>query len=102
MWYQYVCYAIHYLGPCYASYIHTCRIIASCCYNTAKLSGSNEVPPVTTTGSGIAIFHILPVGHQEVLNYELDLKNIKSVTGVHIHGKQGENGPGVAGLFNPV
>ena len=37
---------------------------------TAKLSGSNEVPPVTTAGSGIATFHILPVGHQEVLNYE--------------------------------
>jgi hypothetical protein len=69
---------------------------------TAKLSGSNEVPPVTAAGSGIAIFHILPVGHQQVLNYELDLKNIKGVTGAHIHsGKQGENGPVVAGLFNP-
>ena len=69
---------------------------------TAKLSGSDEVPPVITAGSGIAIFHILPVGHQEVLNYELDLKDIKGVTGAHIHsGKQGENGPVVAGLFNP-
>jgi len=68
---------------------------------TAKLSGSNEVPPVTTAGSGIAVFHLLPVGHQEVLNYELDLKNIKGVTGAHIHsGKQGKNGPVVAGLFN--
>ena len=69
---------------------------------TAKLSGSNEVPPVTTAGSGIVIFHVLPVGHQEVLNYQLDLKNIRGVTGAHIHiGKQGENGPVVAGLFNP-
>ena len=69
---------------------------------TAKLSGSNEVPPVTTAALGIATFHILPVGHQEVLNYELDLKNIRGVTGAHIHiGKQGENGPVVAGLFNP-
>jgi hypothetical protein len=67
---------------------------------TAKLSGSNEVPPVTTAGSGIAVIHILPVGHQEVLNYALDLKNMKGVTGVHIHiGKQGENGPVVADLF---
>ena len=66
---------------------------------TSKLSGSNEVPPVTTAGSGIATS---PVGHQEVLNYELDLKNIRGVTGAHIHiGKQGENGPVVAGLFNP-
>lgn len=69
---------------------------------TAKLSGSNEVPPVATTGSGIAIFHVLPVGHQQVINYELHLKNIRGVTGAHIHiGKQGENGPVVAGLFNP-
>ena len=69
---------------------------------TAKLSGSNEVPPVATAGSGIAIFHVLPVGHQQVINYELHLKNIRGVTGAHIHiGKQGENGPVVAGLFNP-
>jgi hypothetical protein len=69
---------------------------------TAILSGSNEVPPVTTAALGIATFHILPVGHREVLNYELDLKNIRGVTGAHIHiGKQGENGPVVAGLFNP-
>ena len=69
---------------------------------TAKLSGSNEVPPVATPGSGIASFQLAPIGHQEVLNYELNLKNIKGVTGAHIHsGKQGENGPVVAGLFNP-
>jgi hypothetical protein len=69
---------------------------------TAKMSGSNEVPPVTNAGSGIAVFHILPVGHQEVLNYELDLKNITGVTGAQIQsGKQGENGPVVASLFNP-
>ncbi|HXX98672.1 MAG TPA: hypothetical protein VEL11_16345 [Candidatus Bathyarchaeia archaeon] len=39
---------------------------------------------MTIAGSGIAIFYILPVGHQEVLNYGLDLKNIKGVTGAHI------------------
>lgn len=69
---------------------------------TAKLSGSNEVPPVSTAALGIATFHILPVGHQQVINYELHLKDIRGVTGAHIHiGKQGENGPVVAGLFNP-
>jgi hypothetical protein len=36
---------------------------------TAKLSGSNEVPPVVTAALGTAIFHVLPVGHQEVINY---------------------------------
>jgi CHRD domain len=34
--------------------------------------------------------------------YQLSLKNITGVTGAHIHsGKQGENGPVVADLFNP-
>jgi hypothetical protein len=70
---------------------------------TAKLSGNNEVPPVTTAGSGTATFQLQAVGHQEVLRYQLYLKNISSVTGAHIHkGKQGENGPVVADLFgNP-
>ena len=69
---------------------------------TAKLSASNEVPPVAKAASGIATFHVLPVGHQQVINYELHLRNIKGVTGAHIHiGKQGENGPIVADLFNP-
>jgi CHRD domain len=69
---------------------------------TTKLSGSNEAPPVATAALGIAIFHTLHVGHQQVINYELHLKNIRGVTGAHIHiGNQGENGPVVAGLFNP-
>jgi CHRD domain len=68
----------------------------------ANLSGSNEVPPVTTAGSGIAIFQLVPVGHQQIISYQLNLENISGVTGAHIHsGKQGENGPVVAGLFNP-
>jgi len=65
------------------------------------LLGSNEVPPVVTAALGIAIFHTLHVGHQEVINYELHLTNIRGVTGAHIHiGNQGE-GWVVAGLFNP-
>jgi hypothetical protein len=69
---------------------------------TAKLSGGNEIPPVTTAGSGIASFQIVPLVHQEAINYQLNLKNMEGVTGAHIHiGKQGENGPVVAALFNP-
>ena len=69
---------------------------------TANLSGSNEVPPVTTAGSGIAIFQLLPVGHQQIISYQLNLKKMNGVTGAQIHsGNQGENGPVVAGLFNP-
>src|SRR5215469_7596321 len=68
---------------------------------TANLSGSNEVPPVITVASGIATFQLLPVGHQLVMNYQLSLRNITSITAALIHnGKQDENGPVVASLFN--
>ena len=68
---------------------------------TAILSGSNEVAPVTTAGSGIAIFGLSAIGHQLIINYQLNLINMSGVTGAHIHnGKQGENGPVVASLFN--
>ena len=67
---------------------------------TAKLSGSNEVPPVTTSGSGIATLQLSADGKS--LDYQLNLTNMNSVMGAHIHsGKQGQNGPVVAGLFNP-
>jgi hypothetical protein len=84
---------------------HTTVLAAHGPYNifTAKLFGNNEVPPVTTTGSGTATFQLQAVGPQEVLRYQLYLKNISGVMGAHIHkGKQGENGPVVADLFgNP-
>ncbi len=67
---------------------------------TAKLSGSNEVPPVTTSGSGLAVFHLSSDGKS--LDYQLNLTKMNSVMAAHIHsGKQGVNGAPVAGLFNP-
>jgi len=70
---------------------------------TANLSGSNEVPPVITVASGIATFQLLPVGHQLVMNYQLSLRNITGITAALIHnGKQDENGPVVASLFNTI
>jgi hypothetical protein len=68
---------------------------------TANLSGSNEVPPVSTVASRITTFQLLPVGHQLVMNYQLSLKNITGATAALIHNrKQDENGPVVASLFN--
>ncbi len=64
-----------------------------------KLSGSDEVPPVNTPGTGVATFQLSPDGKS--LKYQLDLTNMKGVMGAHIHsGKVGENGPPIAGLFN--
>ena len=61
--------------------------------------GSNEVPPVNTAGTGVATFKLSPVGKS--LDYQLNVTKMNSVMGAHIHsGKQGQNGPVVAGLFN--
>ena len=68
----------------------------------AKLAGSNEVPPVTTARIGYSYISA-PTGHEQVLSFQLSLKNITGVMGAHVHnGKQGENGPVVADLFNPT
>jgi hypothetical protein len=66
----------------------------------AELSGSNEVPPVNTHATGVAKFQLSADG--QTLNYRIDMTNINAVMGAHIHsGKHGQNGPVVAGLFNP-
>jgi len=66
----------------------------------ANLSGSNEVPPVKTSATGTAKFTAGTDGRSLV--YVLNVTNMNEVMGAHIHSaKQGENGPVVAGLFNP-
>jgi hypothetical protein len=68
---------------------------------TIKLSGSNEVPAVNTAGPGVATFQLSADGKS--LDYQLNVTKMNSVMGSHIHsGKQGQNGPVVAGLFNPA
>lgn len=67
---------------------------------TAKLSGKNEVPPVTTPATGIATFTVSPDGTS--LNYVLSVSDIIGVMGAHLHaGPSIQNGPAIAGLFNP-
>lgn len=66
----------------------------------AQLSGSNELPPVSTAATGLANFQLSADG--QTLDYQITVTNINAVTGAHIHsGKQSQNGPVVAGLFNP-
>lgn len=66
----------------------------------ADLSGKNEVPPVDSTASGIAKFQLS--GDGQTLDYQINVTNINAVMGAHIHsGKQSQNGPVIAGLFNP-
>lgn len=67
---------------------------------TAKLSGENEVPPVTTPATGIATFTVSPDGTS--LNYVLSVSDITGVIGAHLHaGPSTQNGPAIVGLFNP-
>ncbi|MDQ6863343.1 MAG: CHRD domain-containing protein [Thermoproteota archaeon] len=67
---------------------------------TAKLSGTNEVPPITSKSSGIATFELNAAGTQ--MKYTLNVTNIDSVLAAHIHmGKSTENGPVVVNLFIP-
>jgi hypothetical protein len=65
---------------------------------SAKLSGSNEVPPKSTKGTGTAEFSL--GSDQKSMKYTVDVQNMDKVTMAHIHqGKQGENGPVVVVLY---
>ena len=67
----------------------------------APLDGSQEVPAVTTHGTGVAKFQLSPDG--AALGYKLIVANIKDVTQSHIHlAPRGSNGPVVAFLFGFV
>jgi hypothetical protein len=65
----------------------------------AKLTGSQEVPPVKTKASGEVIFREFE-GKRRMI-YRLNVSDIENVTAVHIHkGKKGENGPPVLILYS--
>ena len=64
---------------------------------TAKLSGNDEVPPVSTTATGMAQFKVSPDANK--ISYILNATNINNFMMAHIHqGKAGENGEPVAAL----
>jgi hypothetical protein len=57
---------------------------------TATLSGTNEVPPVTTEASGSATFTV----NEGQIEYEIEVTGIENVEVAHIHtGRTGQNGP---------
>jgi hypothetical protein len=67
---------------------------------SAKLSGTNEVPPLTSKSSGIATFDLNAAGTQ--MKYTLNVTNIDKVIAAHIHkGSSTVNGPIVVNLFIP-
>ena len=57
---------------------------------TATLSGTNEVPPVTTEASGSAEFTV----SEEQIEFTVNVTGIQNATQAHIHtGREGQNGP---------
>jgi hypothetical protein len=64
----------------------------------ARLSGSEEVPPVVTEAWGHAVFNLSNGGTE--LRYRVIVHNIEDVLMAHIHlGATGENGPVVVWLY---
>lgn len=64
----------------------------------AQLAGSNEVPPVETTGTGFAAFS--SNASQTAIDYTLLTHGLVDVTQAHIHiGAPDENGPVAVFLF---
>jgi hypothetical protein len=67
----------------------------------AILSGSEEVPPVTTKARGNALFQVEPAG--EEMEFRLIVANLENVIQAHIHcGPRGVNGPVVLWLYPPA
>ncbi|MGA9151545.1 MAG: CHRD domain-containing protein [Candidatus Nitrosopolaris sp.] len=64
---------------------------------TAKLTGNDETPPVSTTATGTAHFQLSSDGKQ--LNYDLSTTSLQGFMMAHVHqGKAGESGQPVAEL----
>lgn len=67
----------------------------------ATLSGSMEVPPEVSTGSGVALLGFDPTLTR--LPVLLVVSNLRQATVAHIHlGRPGQNGPIVLFLFRPA
>jgi len=64
---------------------------------TATLTGTNEVPAVTTTATGTAIFGVI---NDTILTFRVDVAGMDSTTASHIHeGAAGVVGPVIVTLF---
>jgi hypothetical protein len=67
---------------------------------SASLAGANEVPPVSSDGTGLATFSLND--SQTALDYTLITYGLEDTVQAHIHlGPAGENGDVVVFLFGP-
>lgn len=65
---------------------------------SAPLTGGEEVPPVNTNSTGIALFEFV---NNNNINFKVNVTNMDNIKAAHIHlGEFGQNGDVVSTLFN--
>ena len=63
---------------------------------SANMDGAQEVPPVTTEGTGLASLQM----QDDTITYQVNVVNTDKITGIHIHkGTSGENGAVLVSLY---
>jgi CHRD domain len=65
----------------------------------ANLTGSMQVPPITTNATGLAELELSD--DSDEISYDIQVEDLEGATQAHIHqGSEGENGDVVVSLFN--
>ena len=66
---------------------------------STPLTGMEEVPPVNTNSTGIALFELVTNN----LNFKVNVTNLDNINAAHIHlGEFGQNGDVIFTLFKPA
>ena len=66
---------------------------------STPLTGMEEVPPVNTNSTGIALFELV----KNNINFKVNVTNLDNINAAHIHlGEFGQNGDVIFTLFEPA
>lgn len=66
---------------------------------STPLTGMEEVPPVNTNSTGIALFELV----KDNINFKVNVTNLDNIKGAHIHtGEFGQNGEVIVSLYKPA
>ena len=66
---------------------------------STPLTGMEEVPPVNTNSTGIALFELV----KNNINFKINVTNLDNINAAHIHlGEFGQNGDIIFTLFKPA
>jgi CHRD domain len=66
---------------------------------STPLTGMEEVPPVNTNSTGIALFELV----KDNINFKVNVTNLDNIKEAHIHtGEFGQNGEVIVSLYKPA